>query len=202
MADCIEGMGDARDALIQRLLRENAELRRRIDRDTLTGLMSRRHFDERLDHEWRRGERFWTPLSLIAMDVEGIDTLGAENGAEAVCRAFSWVGELLARGCRDVDIAARVGRTAFAIILPSTNRTGAEAELSRLRGLWRAHPPPVGEEEIHLSFGLAVAFDEAQTPLELLMLADEAALLDKRGRIGHDVATVPSLGRPTWIDAA
>ncbi len=202
MADCIDGMGDPRDALIQRLLRENAELRRRIDRDTLTGLMSRRHFDERLEHEWRRAERFWTPLSLLAIDVEGIEAIGAEAGAEGVRRAFAWIGELLACGCRDVDIAARVGRTAFAIILPSTNRTGAEAEVLRLRAVLRQNPPPIHQVDLDLSFGLAVAFDDAQTPLELLMLADEAALLDKRGRIGHDVATVPSLGRPTWIDAA
>ena len=196
----VETSIDPREELIQRLIKENEELRRAAVRDTVTGLYGRRHFDERLEHEWLRAERFWTPLSLIAMDLAGIDELHQRaalqggDGAARVRQLLSWCGEMLLRCCRDVDIPCRVGRMSFAIILPATNRTGAEAEIARLRELTSAF------RGIDLSFGLAVAFDEAQTPLELLMLADESALLDKRGRIGEGVPTEPS--PPTWIGVA
>jgi diguanylate cyclase (GGDEF)-like protein len=187
-------------SLIARLVAENEALRRVVARDTLTGLYTRSHFDERLEHEWIRAERFWTPLSLIAIDLDDINRLYASDGADGVRGALGWLGGLLGCSCRDIDVVARVGRSSFAVILPGTNRTGAEAELKRLRSI--AYDRSVPGCDLHVSFGLAVAFDEAQTPLELLMIADEVALLDKRSHIGHDIQTEPSTSIPTWIDAA
>jgi diguanylate cyclase (GGDEF)-like protein len=189
---------DDKDALIAQLMAENQALRAAVPSDTLSGLYTRRHFDERLTHEWLRAERFWTPLSLIAIDLDGIEPLHRRAGATAVRGVLGFVGELLRGNKRDVDIAGRVANTSFALILPATNRTGAEAEIARLRRLVGQRAPCDG---IAFSFGMAVAFDEALTPLELLMLADEAALLDKRAG-DHAHRTVPSSDRPTWIDAA
>jgi len=198
---------DGRDATIAKLRADNQMLRierehyrRLMSNDEVTGLFSRAHFDMRLTHEWARAQQFWTSLSLIAVDLDDLKAIADAAGRKAAQQALAWVGEFLRRHCREVDIACRVGPWAFAVILPATNRTGAEAEMARLQQLARREQPtlPTGLC-VHLSFGMAVAFDDAQTPLELLMLADEASMLDKRSCVSRHVATTPST-RDTWLD--
>jgi len=189
----------------QRLWRETQRLAALSDRDPATQLYSRRHFDERLRYEWNRAERFWTPLSLVAVGVDDFKGLADTAGLAAAQAVLRRCARLLSDHCRDVDIPCRVGECEFAIIMPATNRCAAEAEMSHLRRLWLATdelPALPHLDEVFVGFGMAVAFDEAQTPLELLMLADEALLLDRRKRDHERAPTTPAVARPTWIDAA
>lgn len=111
-----------------------------------------------ITYEWNRAKRFWTPLSLIAIDLADL------RPAEA--RRL----ERVLLGCvRDVDIVCRAGELVLCIILPCTNRTGAEAEVERLR-----HRLTAGGCE-GASFGLAIAFDEADSPEMLLACATRRA---------------------------
>lgn len=139
-------------------------------------------------HEWARAKRYWSPLSLIAIDASGlIDPC-----------AFELVRQWLMAACRDVDIACRTGDAQFCIILPSTNRTGAEAELARLIAeADEAIDTRLGK----VGFGLAVAFDEANTPLELKMLAERDAQVDRQRPDPHETPTVPQLGTLTWVES-
>ncbi len=147
--------------------------------------------DDRLVYEWARAERFWTPLSLIAVDAAGL--------ADTVAREA--VGRWLTGVCRRVDVVCRTGAARFCVILPSTNRTGAEAELARLLRASASLDARWGR----VGFGLAVAFDGANTPLELKMLAEQDADVD-RHRLPTAVAeaeerpTIPQLGSHTWIE--
>jgi PleD family two-component response regulator len=45
-------------------------LARQARTDSLTGLPNRRHFDETLAREWRRGLRAQTPLGLLMIDAD------------------------------------------------------------------------------------------------------------------------------------
>ena len=163
---------DDPQALIQQLLAENAALRRQLPRDADTGLFSRAHFDERLSYEWRRAQASWTALALLHIDVSAWAPPSRVDGRREPYTApeMRRIALLLDDVSRDIDVACRVGRTSIAIILPNTNRTGAEAECKRLRELL---------DDEALGFGMAVAFDEAQSPLELLMLAGDAAERDR-----------------------
>ncbi len=189
----------------ERLRRDTQRLVGLADRDRATQLYSRHHFDERLRYEWARAERFWTPLSLVTLGVDDFKWLGDTAGLGAAEAVLHRCASLLSDHCRDVDIPCRIGDCEFAVILPATNRTAAEAEVSRLRRLWmRVSELPALPEmgDVYVGFGMAVAFDDAQTPLELLMLADEALLLDRRQRDHERRPTTPAVARSTWIDAA
>lgn len=185
-----------------RLRRQNLRYHQLVERDPVTGLFSRRHFDARLHHEWSRAEKMWTPLSLLVVAVDDFALLRERHGLDGCHRLLAQVGELLESTCRDVDVPCRIALDSFAVILPATNRTGAEGELKRLEARWlMAAPSNRGPAALRLCFGMAVAFDDAQTPLELLMLADEAMIVDKRC-LSDETPTSPHLGSPTWIDAA
>ncbi|MEQ9323231.1 MAG: GGDEF domain-containing protein, partial [Polyangiaceae bacterium] len=208
----IESMADDDTrAMIEQLLAENAALRRQLPRDADTGLFSRGHFDERLSYEWRRAQASWTALALIHIDVSAWAPPSRVDGREPfTAPEMRRIALRLDDVCREIDVACRVGRTSIAIILPNTNRTGAEAECKRLADL-------LGDEA--LGFGMAVAFDEAQSPLELLMLASDAAERDRLESLIPEMDAVdeafnddpfdpgdgdPSLMRPTvselpWI---
>jgi diguanylate cyclase len=196
-----------RDRLIAELRAENEALRRELlrerVRDPRTGLWGRRQFDAMLGYEWRRAEHFWTPLSLLFVEVHDLRAVAGAAGSEAAERLLAFVGTFLEGHCRDVDLPCRVGAATFGVILPGTNRTGAEAELQRLERLLRRAPGapvfPAGVEWA-ASFGAAVAFDDAATPFDLVMMADEATLLRRSG--GAATRTLPVSEHPTWIDAA
>ena len=150
-------------AEVARLRREIAALRRERDHyrrylaiDPATGLYTRQHLDERLEHEWRRALHFWTPLSLIAIDVGDTETLRERGELE---RAVADLAGLIDTSRRDIDIPCRVGSTSFALLLPGTGRLGAEAELKRLESAAARQPELVAG--LTLGFGMAVAFDDA-----------------------------------------
>ena len=143
--------------------------------------------NDRLVYEWRRAERFWTPLSVIAVDAARLPAW--LSGRE--------VGRWLVRSCREVDVPCRTGAATYCVILPGTNRTGAEAELTRLGEIARELDP----DGDRLGLAVAVAFDDARTPLELKIVAERAARAHSfRSATPQPLAGVPSVSpseRPT-----
>ena len=57
----------------QQLLETNLVLQRLMNSDGLTGLSNRRHFDEYLEMEWRRGLRDQTQLSILLIDRQPLE---------------------------------------------------------------------------------------------------------------------------------
>jgi diguanylate cyclase (GGDEF)-like protein/PAS domain S-box-containing protein len=101
------------------------QLQEIADRDALTGLFSRRRFQEELDREVSRARRHGRPGALLLLDLDGFkqvnDTLGHAAGDELLTR----IGEALRSILRDSDVLARVGGDEFALILPDTDVAAA-----------------------------------------------------------------------------
>jgi diguanylate cyclase (GGDEF)-like protein len=86
--------------------------------DELTGLPNRKNFDNQLTVEWGRAVREKTPLSLIMIDVEGLDATEESPLLEVA-------GVINKRLKRITDFKARYNDTIFAVILSNTNKNGA-----------------------------------------------------------------------------
>jgi len=102
-----------------------AELERLNRFDPLTGLLNQRGLEEVLGHEIDRYSRYGTPVSVVLLDVDGVD-----GGAEETLRAVTAVVEDKKRTC---DAAGRWGERAFLIVLPDTDAIRAVAFAERLR---------------------------------------------------------------------
>jgi diguanylate cyclase (GGDEF)-like protein len=165
---------------------ENARLHRLVERqastDGLTELPNRRHFEEALEGEIVRAERFGGPLSLILADLDGFKQVNDRFGHQAgddVLRAFA---EILRVTVREIDLPARYGGEEFAVLLPQTDLDGAQRLAERLRRALVSRPLSAGPGTlmaVTASFGVAT-FPEAATPAALFAAADEALYRAKR----------------------
>jgi diguanylate cyclase (GGDEF)-like protein len=103
--------------------------------DTLTGAASPRHFMEVLGAEVGRAQRYEHALALAYLDLDGFkavnDTYGHAAGDEVLRR----VVVAIRRSIRETDVLARMGGDEFALLLPETDLTDAEATLRKLHAV-------------------------------------------------------------------
>ncbi len=101
--------------------------------DGLTGLVNRRHFEERLVAEFARSDRYRAPLSCFLLDIDHFkrvnDTWGHPFG-DLVLREVAGVAR---RALRDVDVLARYGGEELVALLPETSPEEAWRAAERVR---------------------------------------------------------------------
>lgn len=145
---------------------------RAADTDSLTGLLNRRGFDDRLGEELARAERVGTPLAVVLVDCDDLkrinDTLGHDYGDEML----KAVGRLIRDGKRTGDLAARIGGDEFALGLPTADLEAALALAERIRHELARHR--ANGTSTTASFGIAVYPDDGITGAALLRAADRA----------------------------
>jgi len=105
--------------------------------DPATGLAGRFRFDEALGHACAAAHAAQRPLSLMLVEVAGVDDPPTVRHLKGLARGIS------AHARRPHDTAARLGVSTFALILPDTPCSGAtqvaEALLTDLRGVQHEH---------------------------------------------------------------
>ena len=164
--------------------------------DGLTGLIVHRHFQAKLEEEFRRAKRYDKPLSLIMTDIDHFkkfnDTWGHQTG-DLVLRE---VAKTVRAAVRDTDSPARYGGEEFIVILPETDLEGAIlfAERLRQRVELSALQGPKGDLKVTISIGVSsIPINAAETTLDMIRLADEAMYEAKHsGRNRVNASTVMS----------
>jgi diguanylate cyclase (GGDEF)-like protein len=112
----------------------NASLKQLALCDGLTGLANRRHFDQRLNAEFKRATRNQTSLALVMIDVDFFKKFNDHHGHVAGDACLQAVAKAVMGGQRrEGDIAARFGGEEFVILLPNTTIEGALAVAEGVR---------------------------------------------------------------------
>src|ERR687891_1857644 len=165
---------------------ENARLHRLVERqastDGLTELPNRRHFEEALEGEITRAERFGGGIALILADLDDFKQVNDRHGHQAGDDVLRTFASILRATVREIDLPARYGGEEFAVLLPQTDIEGANRLAERLRRELASRPMstlPGSLVAITASFGVA-AFPEAATPAALFAAADDALYRAKR----------------------
>ena len=170
-------------AVVRYLASRNTRLVRDLEEqarvDPLTGLLNRRGLEERMGIEVNRALRQETPMAVAIVDIDHFKDVNDEHGHEIGDRVLAWVGGVLARQSRGVDVAARTGGDEFAVLLPDTDRR-ARPPLRRPRAPRPSGPTPTPSAR---QYGLPEG-----------LVADR-----QRGRVRHRRAPTPgcSWTRPT-----
>ena len=111
---------------------DNIKLREQSIRDGLTGLYNHTHFQERLEVEFERSQRYNTNLTLVMIDVDNFKDVNDLYGHQEGDKVLIQLAKLMLDSIRSIDIAARYGGEEFALILPQINAKGARHMAERL----------------------------------------------------------------------
>ena len=155
---------------------ENARLFRLATVDGLTGLYVRRYFDQRLDEECMRAQRFDALFSLLMMDLDDFKLINDTRGHAAGDRVLRETARVVRASLRAIDIAARYGGEEFIVLLPRADASRARQVAERIRGAVadNAISGVTGALRVTLSVGCATFPDHAVDGTELVRAADRA----------------------------
>ncbi len=165
---------------------KNRSLREKLEAlaytDELTGLANRRASLKRMASEFRRYKRYHHPLSIMMIDIDRFKTVNDNYGHDQGDGVLKSVAGLLDHGCRDEDMAGRLGGEEFLILLPETNLQQAQLLAERLRQRCEQNQISVGEVDIcvTISIGVAQASHLDQSAKGMLKRADVALYNAKR----------------------
>lgn len=175
------------------LLKEKALARN----DALTGILSRRGFDELVLRELARSLRQKTTVSVALMDVDRFKKINDIQGHKAGDMLLQQLAMCLQKAVRNVDIVARWGGDEFVLLMPDTNQREAEIAILRIR---EKLAPLLELWDIGLSIGVSQVRDAGFETA--LVEADSRMYSSKRGLQAPQVGIEPTTSRLTAVRSA
>ena len=166
-----------------RVFGEASKLRLQARTDSLTGLLNRRAFDDKLARELVTAGSLGYEVTLVLCDLDEFKLVNDRHGhlwGDEVLRA---VGRILAGSIRDRDVAARYGGEQLALILPGTPLLGGRRLSERIRRKLEGLEIETESGEripVTASFG-AASFPTHGSPASLVAAADSALYEAKDG---------------------
>ncbi|MGE5576957.1 MAG: GGDEF domain-containing protein [Syntrophothermus sp.] len=155
--------------------------------DEQTGLANRRLFEQRLQEEIQRAERYNRGLTLVMLDIDDFKLYNDTHGHLAGDKMLAAIAAVLKENVRSIDLAARYGGEEFALILPETDQGGAFTIMERVRQLVENSPAV----EVTVSAGIATYPRDGVTREELIHSADQA-LYQAKAAGKNRIAPLPS----------
>jgi diguanylate cyclase (GGDEF)-like protein/PAS domain S-box-containing protein len=189
--------------------RFESQLRYLADRDPLTGLFNRRHFEAELGRQVAHADRHAPAGAALLLDLDNFkyvnDTLGHGAGDDLI-RSISGV---LRGRLRETDVVARLGGDEFAVLVVDADAAKAEKVAADLGEAVRRNVITVGDRPLRVtaSIGVAPLRRRELTAEEVLMEADIAMYRAKEaGRDRYAVYTPEAARRVgvtaglTWVE--
>jgi diguanylate cyclase (GGDEF)-like protein len=143
--------------------------------DSLTGLLNRSLFMDRVQMAMDKSNRYQHGFALLYIDVDDFKNINDYYGHQAGDTVLHELGRRLKNNCRITDSPSRLGGDEFAILLDCIDEEQAKITAEKI--LKAAEEPIViGKRKLIISLSIGVAYypKTAQTVLELMAQADKA----------------------------
>lgn len=169
---------------------DNARLYRYAVTDEMTRLYNHRYFQQRLDEELQRADRYEHHVSLILLDVDHFKSFNDTYGHPEGDRVLKTVARLIEKNVREIDIPARYGGEEFVVICPEKNGEGSLTPAERIRTAIESYDFRINGQRVPItaSFGTACYPDQAKRKEDLIKKADYALYYSKSA--GRNRATL------------
>lgn len=151
------------------------EQRNKAMHDALTGLPNRESYQERLEQEMHRIERYGGKLSLMVCDIDLFKRINDSYGHLAGDKVLKIIAKSLQNNLRDTDFIARFGGEEFVALMPETSAKEAKLVAEKLRKKIESSPFNFKKEpiQITISFGIS-EFGKHEAAEEVFARADKA----------------------------
>lgn len=186
--------------LSAQLIRKEIEIGRLSTIDELTGLYTRREFDEMLRLEFERFRRHKRQASFLLLEIDDIAELGDHVGQLGKGFLLAEVSAIIKHVLRTIDLGCRYTNDSLGVLLPETDPAQArivagkvQAAVSQHEFLGQRHDG-TGKLKLTVSQGIAVVGEWAATHIDLMRTAEQA--LAEARAAGYDQVKVIE-ARPT-----
>ena len=154
------------------------ELRLLLDKDYLTGVLTRRALFSRL----KAVNCESSPYSVIMADIDNFKQINDTFGHQAGDRVLKELGKIFKENLRRKDFVGRYGGEEFLIVLPETEKENAKFVAEKLRKIIENSVFNYPGKRITVSFGVAECREAkcSKCPKEVIELADERLYKAKR----------------------
>lgn len=169
--------------------KEVQSLEKRVALDKLTGLCVESSFKQQADQVVAYAKRHCAEVSIVYFDIDRFSELFEKHGKGVAGQIIAKVASLINEGKRTEDIAARLGVSRFALLLPSSDLQGAERVVSRICERVSRLKLKLGNEVFKIQFSSGItstALDNEIETEDLLKQAESAlkiALEEGGGKI-------------------
>lgn len=150
--------------------------------DSLTGLPNRLAYNNRVEMELHRWQRYKAPLVLIIWDIDYFKHINDTYGHKAGDKTLALVGQLLLNNCRDTDFVARYGGEEFVMLMPNTEAARALEMAESTRKMIQDCGFNSNGENINLTLSCGISeFREGDLHDDVFVRADQALYRSKQG---------------------
>ena len=154
----------------------NAAVAYMADHDNLTGLLSRRRFQEEFERWGKYALRYERPMALMFIDLDKFKTINDTYGHLGGDKYLVGVAEVLKKTLRSTDYIGRWGGDEFAALLPETSAAAACEVAAKLIRVLGFTPISIAAQSLFASasFGIAALPEHTLDVNELTGFADAA----------------------------
>ncbi len=127
-------------------------------RDTLSGLLSREHFEEMVRRMWQDTQDQQLRSSLIFLELDDFSALLDQHGQTAADAVVQRVGERIVACLRQHDVVARIGDNRFAICVAPTPQMDLEICIQMASRIQSSIEEPISVDGTTIYMTVAVGF--------------------------------------------
>ena len=142
--------------------------------DALTKLPNRLAWNERMEYEFSRWNRYKSALVIVVWDIDDFKKVNDTYGHKAGDKVLTTIATLLNDKIRETDFIARFGGEEFVMLLPETEVAQAQAVVEKLREAVEDCEFHHGEKRVAITVsGGMTQFKKGDTPEGAFERADQ-----------------------------
>ncbi len=164
---------EEQSTVIERRLAEQQQL---ALLDTLTQLPNRKAYEQRLEHEFARWQRYRHPLVLAVLDVDNFKLINDNYGHLAGDKVLRIIAKTLRARLRQTDFIGRFGGEEFVVLLPEATLPLALQTLQTVCAAVAECPFHFREQRVSITLSAGIAEFVAGVAAETIFEHADAAM--------------------------
>jgi len=184
------------------------ELEKQTGHDKLTGLFNAKSLEEQGDKALSFAARHGVSISAVYLEIDGFQDIFLSHGKSVATQIIIAVAKRFDSVLRTEDVAARIGVSKYALLLPLTNHTHAKIVVDRVRSAINKLVFDTGKEKIRIVLAAGMTSPEVKEGMcfaDIMAQADGALkrALSKAGeKLASHVDAQPKTEKEVEVDTA